>query len=366
MSTFITKKFPTDILQLEHISAQIHAGQYDLVSDNGIVIDDFWDDIIKPEWTVHLKLWPLPAIAKEDAEPVETQSQQLPVDATAPVNVMVFFSRRADVEPAPATKGLPEPDGTKSPDEQRVDVPGDQSHFPPHTDDPENAGEQAEENELVTCPVCKIFQGDKQAVNYHVNFTHYPPEQEGEEDSDSAADVQATTSEAEEENLEAQKPPASTPARTADEVQNMKENGGSIEARSNAKGKGKAADEPPATNKAKPLKVKTASKGQGDGILGLIARSAAAPSSRPGHKKRSSATKIKTKTCLETTVYYARHAFRKKKNGEYKEVTGKSCSTLPLHVFSLVSLGHCLRPPPRQKFISSDHSWALVPFFPAF
>lgn len=61
---------------------------------------------------------------------METQSQQLPVetDATSPLDVMDFLSRRAsedDVEPAPATEGLPEPDGTKSPAEQVVDVSED-------------------------------------------------------------------------------------------------------------------------------------------------------------------------------------------------------------------------------------------------
>jgi len=72
MSAFIMKKFPTDVPPIAHISAQVHAGQYDLIRDNGIIIDeDFWDNIIQPGWTVHLKLWPLATMIGGSLEEIE-------------------------------------------------------------------------------------------------------------------------------------------------------------------------------------------------------------------------------------------------------------------------------------------------------
>jgi uncharacterized C2H2 Zn-finger protein len=172
MSAFIKKKFPTDIPQIAHISVQIHANQYDLIRDNGIVIDeDFWDDIIQPGWTVELKLWPLEALTGgglEQNEPpssIETPTASdtvIPPAQDPPTNnpdTEIRTENTSNTSPSPIQEPISEPDAS-----QQVTPPA-----------PEQTGvsTEAEEEPLLNCPVCLKFQGTKKAINRHVNTRHY-------------------------------------------------------------------------------------------------------------------------------------------------------------------------------------------------
>lgn len=298
MSTFINKKFPKDIPQIAHISAQIHAGQYDLIRDNGVVIDDeFWDDIIQPGWTVQLKLWPLAAMPNDEPKPRETQSQPPVLADTAIENDAINPSPQDNNEGEIFTQGPPVSGPQPSPtDDYYVIVDEFQSHVPRS----KTRQEQPNKEELVTCPVCMIFKGDKQAVNIHVNSTHYPPDQENDNEESESEDEVCIVGEESPEEEEQPHPLSHSPAQTsADGAQDEGQNDDLNETRDEPGQKTRATEEPPATGtarKSKPSsKQRTTSKSQSEGLFGWIARSAAGPS-RSGHKKRGSATKTKSKS----------------------------------------------------------------------
>jgi hypothetical protein len=197
MSAFIMKKFPADVPQIAHISAQVHAGQYDLIRDNGIIIDeDFWDDIIQPGWTVHLKLWPLATMTGGSPEEIELP-QNKGISDSPDVDVPpIRISPDENVQPSVEPDQLPPIESylSKSQDSPTQNTFETSGHNPPK--EPENDAattepKEKEQDELVICPVCMMFQGDKQSVNYHVNFTHYPPEVEHEQESESESETES-------------------------------------------------------------------------------------------------------------------------------------------------------------------------------
>jgi hypothetical protein len=72
-------------LYVEPIGKHVHDGHYDLIGPDGeIILPQVWETMVKPDWSIHMQMWPMPERKEPMAIPFPAGAIPMPPELHAP------------------------------------------------------------------------------------------------------------------------------------------------------------------------------------------------------------------------------------------------------------------------------------------